>query len=186
MFKSDRAVRRGFRILGYGVSNRDHKVPSKTVHRFQLNYNKCADRFGHWGKLNVTGKLSKETLNALEHAIRWSKKLENTQGVPSARSWQSLCGNQWNVYPSNGSAKTRAYAQAEGDAPEARGTNFVEVMSDGVGKLRNIHTDHALRCNIIAFERYGDTAFAVVEIPPQADLPGGRPDQITCPCIFAR
>jgi len=188
MFKSDRAVRRGFRLLGYGVSNRFHKVPGDTVRQFQRDYNKCADRFGRWGKVKVTGKLNKDTLNALEHAIRWSKKLENTQGTPSARSWQSLCASRRNACldPPSGKGKTRAYAQAEAELPEARGTNFVEVLTNGSGKLRNIHTDHALRCNILAFERHGDTVLAVVEIPPQGDLPGGRPDSITCPCVFAR
>lgn len=186
MFKSDRAVRRAFRILGYSVSNRFHKVPSDTVRQFQHDYNKCAERFGHWGKVKTTAKLNKDTLNALEHAIRWSKKRENREGIPTARSWQALCG----VRRASGS---RAYAQSESpaspeapEAPEGRGTNFVEVQPNGTGKLRNIHTDHALRCNIIAFERAGDTVFALVEIPPQSDLPGGRTDQIKCPCIFAR
>lgn len=194
MFKSDRAVRRGFRVLGYAVNPRDHKVPANTVRQFQRDFNRCGERFGRWGQVKVTGKLNRNTLNALEHAIRWSKKRENREGVPSARSWQALCADRssgcTDPASSNqrGPRRRRAYAQADQAPPDLpeRGTNFVEVLSNGTGKLRNIHTDHALRCNIIAFERYGDTVFVLVEVPPQGDLPGGRPDHIKCPCIFAR
>ena len=183
MFKSDRAVRRGFRILGYGVNPRDHKVPANTVRQFQRDYNKCAERFGHWGKVKVTGKLNRDTLNALEHAIRWSKKRENDQGIPSARSWQALCGDidSPDCFDKSSRTGARAYAQ-----PEAAETNFVEVLPNGTGKLRNIHTDDSLRCEILCFDRHGEVVFATVKIPPQGDLPGGRPDPISCPCVFAR
>lgn len=179
MFKSRRAVRRGFKILGYAINPHDHEVPSQTIRQFQRDYNKCSDRFNQWGNVEVGGSLDIDTLNALEHAVRWSRKRENSEGIPSARFWQSLCAD---LRPELN--YKRAYAQTE--PVKEKETNFVEVLPNGIGKLRNIYTDDALRCNILAFERHGDVIFAIVEVPPQGDLPNGRDEQINCPCIFAR
>ncbi len=195
MFKSDRAVRRGFRMLGYAVNPRDHKVPKSTVQQFQRDYNKCAERFGRWGKVEVSGRIGKTTLNALEHAVRWSKKRENREGIPTARSWQALCANRRAACLDTECVDGRNYsappevgaeAYATVTVPEAREENFVEVLPVGRGKLRNIHTDDALRCNILGFERHAEVIFAIVEVPPQRDLPGGRSDSITCPCVLGR
>lgn len=183
MFKSERAVRRGFMMLGYGVNTCEHKVPSNTVRQFQRDYNKCANRFGHWGQVKITGKLNRDTLNALEHAIRWSKKRENDQGIPSARSWQSLCGDRRAACIDTDECESGRRKYGQTDLSE---TNFVEVLPNGSGKLRNIHTDDSLRCDIICFERHGDVVFSTVNVPSQGDLPGGRPNSITCPCVFAR
>jgi len=182
MFSTERAVRRGFQLIGYGVNLRKNKVPSDTVEQFQRDYNRCSDRFGKWGKVQITGKLDRISLNALEHAIRWSKKRENKCGMPAARSWRALCTNR----KSAGCESGRSYSEAENPTPRESATNFVEVLPNGSAKLRNTRTDDALRCNIINFELHGDIVFALVEVPSQGDLPGGRPEPITCPCILGR
>lgn len=189
MFKSKRAVRRGFLMLGYGINPRDADIPANVVRQFQRDYNKCSERFGRWGKVDINGKLDKPTLNGLEHAIRWAKKRENRDGTPSARSWQALCGNRAAACIDDSecgnNGRRRKYAQPDVEV-QPRETNYIEVCPDGTGKLRNILTEDALRCNILAFERHGEVIFAVAEVPPQGDLLGGRPQPITCPCMFAR
>ncbi len=184
MFKSSRAVRRGFKLLGYGVNPSDHKVPGSTVRQFQHDYNRCSERFGRWGQVRVTGKLNRETLNGLEHAVRWSKKRENRDGTPSARSWQALCSDRG--IACRDASGSRTYSKTDTPAPKARESSFVEVLPNGSGKLRNIHTDDALRCEILNFELHGDVVFATVAVPPQGDLPGGRSEPITCPCVLGR
>ena len=189
MFKSDRAVKNAFKRIGYGISNRNIKAPASTVKQFQKDYNKCADRFGHWGQIDVTAKLDKPTLNGLEIAVRWSVKRENRDGVPAARSWQGLCRNLSGLAchddRSADLSKSRVYSASEG-GPQIDETpkNFIEVLSNGVGKLRNMHNDHALRANILDFEKHGPVIFAVAILPPQADLPKGRKDPIKCPCVY--
>lgn len=177
--KNSREIRNGFRVLGYAVDLRSHEVSQEIIRQFQRDYNKCSDRFDHWENIEITSSLDGDTINALDRAIRWSKNRENAEGIPSARSWQSLCADLGpNLNPA------RVYAQLE--SPKETETNFVEVLSNGTGKLRNIYTSDAFRCNILSFERHGNVIFAVVEIPPQADLPDGRDESISCPCIFTR
>lgn len=176
MFKTNRSVRRGLRMLGYPVDPKVTEPDAKTVEKFQQDYNRCDMHFESWGDIAITGKIDVPTLNALEHAIRWSKKREDDTGQPSGRSWRALC-----------SGPGRTYAAADESAPAhlASESNYVEILPDGSGKLRNVHTDDALRCNILAFERQGDIVFAVVEVPAQGDLPSGRAGPITCPCVMA-
>ena len=106
-------------------------------------------------------------------------------------SWQTLCSDTSHACfggdPDCGTNRTRerTYAAA-GPAPEANETNYVEVQPDGTGKLRNIVNDSSLRCKIVCFDRHGEVLFATVKIPPQGDLPGGRQDEISCPCVFRR
>ncbi len=172
MFVSDRAIRSAFRLLGYGVNMSEHKVARGTVTKFQKDYNKCSKKFKKWGKVDVNGRLDKDTLNALEMALRWAKRRENKDGTPSARVWQSLCSD------------LSEHACAPSDIPE-RGTNYVEVMPNGMAKLHNIYNSHALRANILEFEKHGPVVFAKVEVPPQGDLPKGGV-VIICPCVFSR
>lgn len=185
MFKSQRGVRRALKALGYGVNHCLRTIPTSTIRQFQTDYNKCAEKFGRWGKVDRTGKIDRQTLNALEHAIRWCKKRENRDGIPSARAWQSLCAHRRKVCRDTECEDGRSFS-ATPEKVEERETNFVEVMPDGTGKLRNIHTDDALRCSIIAFERYGEVVFAVVDVPSQGDLPNGRSEPISCPCVLGR
>lgn len=191
MFSSNHAVKNAFRRIGYGVSRRDVKVPRATIIQFQRDYNKCADRFGHWGQIDETGKLDRETLNGLEIAVRWSVKRENRDGTPAARSWQGLCRNLSHIQceedcgDRRGDSTSRRYANANksveiDDSPK----HYIEVLPNGVGKLRNMHNDHALRANILDFEKHGPVIFAVAVLPPQADLPKGRKDPIKCPCVY--
>ena len=181
MFRSDRAIRRGFMRIGYPVNTGLHKVPKSTVTQFQRDYNKCSDRFGQWGKVKENGALDIPTLNALEHAIRWSKRREDKEGVPSARSWQSLCHDA--PGDSCGGKKAIASRIMESDAYETR---YVEVTAQGTAKLRDTETDLALRAEVVDFERDGNVVFAIVKIPPQSDLPGGREEPFRCPCVLGR
>lgn len=186
MFRSDRAIRRGFRVLGYGINPKDHKVPSGTIKQFQRDYNHCAEKFGRWGRVDIHGKIDKPTLNALEIAIRWAKKKENTQFIPSARVWQSLCSfrkSACNDHDDCSDNSQRSYSSTDIEKSE---TNFVEILSNGFGRLRNIHTDDSLRCNIECFDKHGDVVFATVTVPPQGGLPKGRDKSITCPCVFRK
>lgn len=180
MFRSERAIRRGFMMIGYAVNTGAHKVPEKTVLQFQKDFNKCSDRFGQWGKVAESGRLDIPTLNALEHAIRWSKKRENRDGTPSARSWQSLC----HVAP--GDSCGGKVIASRIDEPEAYETRYIEVTPQGSAKLRDTETDMSLRAEVVRFERDGNVVFAIVKIPPQADLPGGREEPFRCPCVLGR
>jgi hypothetical protein len=156
------------------VSMCEHKVDRKTVVKFQGSYNRCAKKFGKWGEVDVNGRLDNDTLNALEMALRWTKRRENKDGTPSAVVWQSLCKD----------LAAADHGRRTSDMSE-RGTNYVEVMPNGMAKLRNIHNDHALRANVLEFEKHGPVVFAKVEIPPQGGLPKGRAE-ICCPCVFSR
>lgn len=180
MFKSRRSICRALRCLGYGINERHDSPPIETVQQFQQDFNKCSDKIGRWEKIAASGILDVDTLNALERAVQWAKDLEGANGTPSARSWQSLCS-----YSGRGQGSKRAYSQTKEFELE-KGTNFVEILPSGIGKLRNTYTTNALRCSIIRFERHGDFIFAVVEVPPQGDLPSGRNEQICCPCLFSR
>lgn len=182
MFRSERAVRRGFMMIGYAVNTSAHKVPEGTVLQFQKDYNRCSDRFGQWGKVDESGRLDKPTLNALEHAIRWSKKRENKDGTPSARSWQSLC----HAAPGDSCGGERRIIASRIEEPEVYETRYIEVTSNGIAKLRDTETDMSLRAEVVDFERDGNVVFAIVKIPPQADLPGGREEPFRCPCVLGR
>ncbi len=184
MFSGDRAVRKNFMILGYGVNTTRHKVHKEVVREFQRDYNKCAEKFGQWGKVELTGALDIPTLNALEHAIRWSKKRENTDGTPSARSWQSLC-HEHPSYPGECGSDEKVIVSRTHEKEEYE-VNYIEITDDGGAKLRSIDTDIALRAEILGFDREGDVVFAIVKIPPQADLPGGREEPFRCPCVLGR
>jgi len=187
MFRSDRAVRRGFMMLGYAVNTCMHQVPKSTVRQFQRDYNKCSRRFGQWGQVELNGALDKPTLNALEVAIRWSKKRETREGIPSARSWQSLCQDR--SHKSCGECgpdgKIRA-PRVVAPKPQPDERNYIEITNQGMAKVREIGTDTALRAEVMGFEREGDTVFAIVKIPPQADLPSGRDEPFRCPCVISR
>lgn len=183
-FRGDRSVRRVFMTLGYGINTTRHKVPKSTVTEFQRDYNKCASKFGQWGKVELTGALDKPTLNALEHAIRWSKNREDTDGTPSARSWQSLCHDRPS-YPGGCGSDEKIIISRTHEKEEYE-SNYIEITDAGGAKLRSIDTDIALRAEIVGFDREGDVVFAIVKIPPQADLPGGREEPFRCPCILGR
>ena len=165
-------------MLGYPVDPKVHEPDAKTVKKFQRDYNRCDMNFDSWGDIAITGKIDIPTLNALEHAIRWSKKRENDTGVPSGRSWRALCTGSGRKYSSTGEESDDDVVTPDTES------NYIEIQQDGSGKLCNIHNDHALRCSILAFERAGDVVFAVVDVPPQGDLPHGRPEPITCPCFM--
>lgn len=182
MFRSDRAVRRGFMRVGYPVNTGAHKVPKETIRQFQKDYNKCSDRFGQWGKVKENGSLDIPTLNALEHAIRWSLKRENKDGTPSARSWQSLCHSA----PGDSCGGEKRIIASRIEEPDVYETRFIEVTSQGTAKLRDTETDLSLRAEVVDFERDGNVVFAIVKIPPQADLPGGREEPFRCPCVLGR
>ena len=79
LFPNDRAVRRAFRILGYAVSASHLKVSKRVVVQFQKDYDKCSHKFSKWGEIEINGQLNKETLNAIEIALRWTKK----QAIPA-------------------------------------------------------------------------------------------------------
>lgn len=183
MFKTDRSVKNAFRRIGYGVSPAI-KVPSSTITQFQHDYNKCGDKFGRWGKIDVTSKLDKHTLNALEIAVRWSVKRENRDGVPAARSWQGLCRNLKHLSCNEDQSRSYSATEAEGLEISPDETRYIEILPNGNGKLRNLHSDHALRANILDFEHHGPVIFAVAILPPQDGLPGGREEPFSCPCVF--
>lgn len=185
MFKTQRSVARAIRMLGYAVRP-DHKTPEETVKKFQHDYNHCSKRFGEWGEVAVNGRIDTATLNALEHAVRWSKKRENRSGTPSARFWRALCSDRRpDCLDSEGYG--RMYAETEQkEKVEPQESSFVEVQPNGSAKLRNLHTDDALRCDVLDFERQGDVVFAIVKLPPQADLPNGRSEPLCCPCTIRR
>ena len=90
MFGTKRSISRALRMLGYPIRP-DHEAPESTVITFQREYNRCSRRFGKWGEVEVHGRVDTETLNALEHALRWAKHRENQTGTPSARFWRALC-----------------------------------------------------------------------------------------------
>lgn len=182
MFRSERAVRRGFMMIGYPVNTGDHRVPKGTVLQFQRDYNKCSERFGQWGKVVENSSLDIPTLNALEHAIRWSKKRENKDGTPTARSWQSLC----HAAPGDSCGGERRIIASRTEKPTSYETRYIEVSPQGTAKLRDTNTDLALRADVLDFERDGNVVFAIVKIPPQADLPGGREEPFRCPCVLGR
>ncbi len=184
MFKSDRAVRRAFMILGYGINRCVHKVPRETVEQFQKDFNVCGQRFSQWGSVTVNGALDKPTLNALEHAVRWSKRRESRDGMPSATSWQSLCRDRRT--PECGECDEHGRPIIRRKNTNRTETKFVEVTAQGTAKLRDMNSDVSLRAELIDFERDGDVVFAVVKIPPQADLSGGRDKPFRCPCVLAR
>lgn len=173
-------------MLGYAINTSFHRVPKGTVRQFQRDYNKCSDRFGQWGKVEITGRIDKDTLNALEHAIRWSKKRENKDGTPSARSWLSLCGDRSGKTCGECDGDEPVVVTSRKKIPEESETNYVEITPQGTAKLRSVDTDIALRAEVVGFEREGDVVFAVVKIPPQADLPGGREKTFQCPCVLSR
>lgn len=181
MFNTDRAVKTALRRLGYGVSP-TVDIPGSTILRFQHDYNKCADRFGKWGKTDTTSMLDKHTLNAIETALRWSEKSEKRHGTPSANSWQSLCKNLDHL----GCGKSRRYSAAPAPDLEVSPdeTRYVEILPNGNGKLRSTASDRALRANVMDYERHGDVIFAVVVLPPQDGLPGGRDKPFKCPCVL--
>lgn len=176
MFKSNRAIRRAFKLLGYPIDMCEHNVDRGNVRHFQKDFNRCSKKAGKWGQIEATGKLDKDTLNALEIALRWAKKRENTDGTPCMVSWQSFCAVA--------RGKGRTFAEVEAEAPIEKGTNYVEVSPNGMAKLRNVYNDHCLRAELLDFERHGAVAFATVILPPQGDLPGGRSEPMTCPCVF--
>jgi hypothetical protein len=185
MFKSERAIRRAFMMLGYGINKALHRVPKATIKRFQRDYNKCGRRFGQWGSVEVSGLIDEDTLNALEVAVRWSKKRERREGIPTARSWRSLCHDSSNESCGecgNGERINLSKVQK----PRHMETRYVEVSPDGVAKMRDIDSDVSLRAEVIDFERDGNVVFAIVKIPPQADLPGGREEPFRCPCVLGR
>lgn len=169
LFKSDRAIRRAFIVLGYSVDPNMLRVPESAIRRFQTDYNVASSRLSSIGSLHISGKINKETLNALEFAIRWSKKRSSVKTTSIAECWRSLIGNK----------DKRAYSGTD-HSP----SNFVEVNSDGSGNLRSTKTDSALRCIVLSFEKRGETVFATVSVPPQGDMPEGCKSSITCPCIF--
>ena len=180
MFKSRRSICQALRYLGYEISDGANVPPTKTIQQFQKDFNNCSGKIGRFGKIDTNGYPDTNTLNALERAVQWAKDLEVSSPMPGARSWQSLCS-----YSGQGESLDEAYSKAN-ELNLDKGTNFVEVLPSGIGKLRNSYTDDSLRCNILSFERRGDIIFAVVEVPPQGDLPGGRNEQICCPCLFSR
>jgi len=174
LFKGQRDVRRAFMMLGYGVNKTLHRIPTKTVKSFQRDYNRCGQRFGHWGAVEVTGDFDSNTLNALEHAVRWSKKRENEDGMPSATYWQTLCRDVVEC------------GESEDEAPVEMQTQYVEISAGGNARLRDIRTTKFLRAELLEFDREGDVIFATVKIPSQSDLRGGRDEVFRCPCVLER
>jgi len=172
IFKDDRSIRRAFIILGYSVNHSSLKVPKSSVLKFQKDYNIASQKNSSMGALKADGVIGKDTLNALEVAIRISKKNSQSNNLSIGKSWQVICG----------SIKPRKYAKS--DDIDYSKTNFVEVGKNGTGKLRSCITDKSLRCTVVDFERHGDVVFAVVEVPPQKDLAAGCLSKITCPCVF--
>lgn len=181
MFRNHRSVGRGLKMLGYRV-NINEDVDSSLITQFQNDYNLCSKKFEQWGEIGVSGAMDIPTLNGLEHAIRWAKKIENVKGIPAASAWRSFCA----CFQSHGK-RYAAVAEGASEASEPdTATNFIEVLPDGNGKLRNIYNDSALRAEILDFEKHGPIVFAVAILPPQAELPGGRMEPFACPCLIRR
>jgi len=188
MFRSVRSIRRGLSMLGYPASSCDQEISGDMIRKFQNDYNRCSKKFGHWGTIEASSEMDVPTLNGLEHAIRWAKKIEKTKGLPTASAWRFFC----NLYMAPGertysaTGETLENGPTVAAQPEVAESNFVEVLPNGNGKLRNIYNDDALRANIVDFEKHGSTVFAVVILPPQDGLPGGRMDPFACPCLIRR
>jgi len=177
MFPNNRAVCRAFRILGYTVSSSRSKISKRIVVQFQKDYNKCSCKFNKWGHIEINGQLNKETLNAVEIALRWTKKQAKKEGLPEPVTWQNLCKKI-------GDGRGYSATDKEKSEEKEKATNYIEVLPNGQAKLRNIYNDRALRADILDFEKHGPVIMAVAILPPQADLPNGKNNPITCPCVF--
>lgn len=172
MFPDDRSIRKGFMSLGYGISYDRHEVSPDVTLQFQRDYNKCSRKLSRWGAIEADGKLGKDTMNALEIAIRWAKKAQNEGTLPSSTLWQSFCRESpgCSGFPED----------AEEPIDNAK---YVEINSNGSAMLRDLYKDGSLRVELASFERHGDAVIAVVTVPPQANMPRGRSGFLKFPCV---
>lgn len=160
-----RRIRRAFLALGYSVSNASYDIPENSVKDFQSDYNNCADNLKGWDKIAVNGKLDKETLIALDSAVKLAEYKSGRSLDEIEGSWKYLC---------------KKHEKPNEDL------RYVEVMPNGSANVRDLQSDLSLRANLIAFDREGDVIFAIVSIPAQADLPAGQEERLRCPCVVRR
>lgn len=160
LFPNHRSVRRALRRLGYRVNLANAKAPSGIVRRFQKGYNICSiKRHPAWGILKIDGVPGVHTLNALEIALNFSLKHSAKKGTTSHEFWQNLC------------QKLRPKKKPK-RGPVGKGRHFVELLGEGIGRLKRPGVDFRVRVHELA--RKGSLLFAKVTIPSQAAHRGDK------------
>lgn len=156
LFPNPRAVRRALKRLGYKISLVNTKVPGAIVRQFQKDFNLCAHAQG-WEILKIDHIAGAQTLRALEIALTYAKKIAAQKSVSVNRFWQQRC-------------KSLSPKKAKKD--EGKGKFFVELLGNGIGRLRRAEGD--LRVRVEELARKGRLLFAKVTIPKQATHDGDR------------
>lgn len=160
LFPNHRSVRRALRRLGYKVGLANAKPPSGVTRKFQKDYNICSiKRHPAWGILKIDSIAGIHTLNALEIALSFSLKHAAKQGTVAHEFWQKLC------------RKLRPKKKPK-PGPVGKGRHFVELIGEGIGRLRRPGIDFRVRVHELA--RKGSLLFAKVTIPSQVAHPGDK------------
>ena len=160
LFPNHRSVRRALRSLGYKVNLANTKTPSGVIRRFQKDYNICSiKRHPAWGVLKIDSIAGFHTLNAIEIALNFALKHAAKQGTVAHEFWQQLC------------RKLRPKKKPK-PGPVGKGRHFVELIGEGIGRLRRPGIDFRVR--VLELARKGSLLFAKVTIPSQVTHPGDK------------
>ena len=177
-----RKIKKSLIALGYKVDIAKPKIHNDHILRFQKDYNNCSNKLVNIVKIKESGELNKETIKAIGIAINFSYKIADKRKTSPNKVWHNLCGKFH---------KKRKYADATSsenkhshNGKEDEHCNYLEIMKNGVCKLRNTNDDSALRADVLDFEKRGGAMFAVVILPPQDGLESGSEEKIICPCIL--
>ncbi len=161
LFPNHRSVRRALRRLGYKVGLSNVKAPTGVIRRFQKDYNICSiKRHPAWGVLKIDSIAGIHTLNALEIALNFALKHAAKQGTVAHEFWQELC------------RKLRPKKKKPKPGPVGKGRHFVELIGEGIGRLKRPGIDFRVR--VLELARKGSLLFAKVTIPSQVAHPGDK------------
>lgn len=159
LFPNHRAVRRALKRLGYKVNLVNTPVPSGIVRQFQKDFNLCVLNVRKdWTMLKIDRIAGPKTLRALEQALGYAQKMSAQNAVPTAQYWQKLCKGLRPKKPKPG--------------PVGKGKVFVELLGNGIGRLR--HAEGDLRVYIQELARKGSLLFAKITIPKQDKHDGDK------------
>jgi hypothetical protein len=157
LFPNPRSVRRALKRLGYKVNLVNTAVPSGIARQFQKDFNLCVMNKHIQGEvLKIDRIMGPRSLNALERALGFAQKVSAQKGMSTEQFWQNLCRAVAPKKPKPG--------------PVGKGKIFVELLGNGVGRLRR--PDGTLRVRVEELARKGNLLFAKITIPKQAEHEG--------------